>query len=362
MISLCNSNRAASLKGKPMIGTHLYKNAHWSVHLADRAGKLLFVFVLLHLVCVLTYSQEAKPWVDPSPHKVTFVTVNNDARLEVLDWGGKGRPLVLLAGAGNTAHVFDDFALKLTDHYHVYAITRRGFGASSYAGSDYGAERLGDDVVAVLDSLKLPAPVLVGHSLGGLEMSSVANRYPKRIAGAIYLDAAYSYAFDNGKGSNLSELKGPPQPPRPGPEEMASFAALIKWNIQTDGFAPPESEFRQLYEASADGRVGKRLVPQAAGKLQPPTTKFAAIPVPALVIFAEPHDWGPWLKSTDTTAQEAAKKFTALEVSVTERQAKAIEEAVPTAHVVRIPNANHYVYLSNQAEVLREMRAFISKL
>jgi len=326
------------------------------------SARLFLGLVLLPLAPVAIYSQAAKPWVDPSPHKVSFVTVNDDARLEVLDWGGKGRPLVLLAGAGNTAHVFDDFALKLTDHYHVFGITRRGFGASSYAGSDYTADRLGDDVLAVLDSLKLTKPILVGHSLGGLEISSVANRYPNRIAGAIYLDAAYSYAFDNGKGSNLSELKGQPQAPRPGADDLASFAALIKWNTQTNGFSPPESEFRQLYEASTDGRVGKRLVPQAAGKLQPPTTKFAAIPVPALVIFAEPHDLGPWLKSADATAQEAAKKFTALEVPITERQAKAIEEAVPTAHVVRIPNANHYVYLSNQAEVLREMRAFISKL
>ena len=345
-----------------MIRTHLFKNVYWSARLAGRAARLLPGFVLLSLAAASIYSQPAKPWVDPSPHKISFVTVNDDARLEVLDWGGKGRPLVLLAGAGNTTHVFDDFALKLTDHYHVYGITRRGFGASNYAGSDYSADRLGDDVVAVLDSLKLTQPVLVGHSLGGMEMSSVATRYPKRIAGAIYLDAAYSPAFDNGKGSNLSELKGQPQAPRPGPDDLASFAALIKWNTQTIGFAPPESEFRQLYEASADGRVGKRLVPQAAGKLKPPTAKFATIPVPALVIFAEPHDLGPWLKSADATAQEAAKKFTALEVPITERQAKAIEEAVPKAHVVRIPNANHYVYLSNQAEVLKEMRAFISKL
>jgi pimeloyl-ACP methyl ester carboxylesterase len=42
------------------------------------------------------------------------VTVDEHVRLEVLDWGGTGRPILLLTGLGNTAHVFDDFALKLT--------------------------------------------------------------------------------------------------------------------------------------------------------------------------------------------------------------------------------------------------------
>jgi len=57
--------------------------------------------------------------------------------LEVLDWSVKGRPLVLLAGLGITAHVFDGFAEKLTDSYHVYGITRRGYGASSKPASGY---------------------------------------------------------------------------------------------------------------------------------------------------------------------------------------------------------------------------------
>ena len=56
-------------------------------------------------------------WKDPSPHSVQFITVDKDVRLEVLDWGGSGRPIVLLAGMGNTAHVFDDFAPKLTKDY-----------------------------------------------------------------------------------------------------------------------------------------------------------------------------------------------------------------------------------------------------
>ena len=38
-------------------------------------------------------------WRDPSPHRIQFVTVDEGVRLEVLDWGGTGRPVVLLAGS-----------------------------------------------------------------------------------------------------------------------------------------------------------------------------------------------------------------------------------------------------------------------
>jgi non-heme chloroperoxidase len=136
-------------------------------------------------------------WQDPSPHTVQFVTVDKDVRLEVLDWGGTGRAVVLLAGLGDTAHVFDDFALKLTHSFHVYGITRRGFGSSSAPAIGYSADRLADDVVAVLDALKINNPVLIGHSIAGEELSSVATRYPKRIVGLIYLDAAHEYAYLN---------------------------------------------------------------------------------------------------------------------------------------------------------------------
>lgn len=73
--------------------------------------------------------------------------------LEVLDWSGSGTPLVLLAGGGDTAHVFDDFAPKLKPGFHVYGITRRGFGQSGFSPEVWGADRLGDDVFAVLDAL-----------------------------------------------------------------------------------------------------------------------------------------------------------------------------------------------------------------
>jgi non-heme chloroperoxidase len=119
--------------------------------------------VLLALLAVPLHSQSIASWKDPSSHTTRFVAVDTHVRLEVLDWGGSGRPIILLAGGGNAAHVFDDFVPKLTAHYHVYGIIRRGFGASGYSATDRPADRLGDDVVAVVNALNLKRPILVGH-------------------------------------------------------------------------------------------------------------------------------------------------------------------------------------------------------
>ena len=108
------------------------------------------------------------------------------------------------------SRAFDQSAPKLTSRYHVYGLTRRGFGGSSIPTSGYSADRLGDDVVAVLDSLKLKKPVLVGASLGGEELSSVGSRHGGRVAGLVYLDAGYAYAYydaSRDSGFGVAELQ-----------------------------------------------------------------------------------------------------------------------------------------------------------
>ena len=313
------------------------------------------------------HSQTAAPtWKDPSLHQTQFVEVTAAVRLEVLDWGGTGRPIVLLAGGGDTAHVFDDFAPKLTDSFHVYGITRRGFGASGFAESEAGPDRHGDDVLAVLDALGLKGPVLVGHSYGGAELSSVASRHPARVAGLIYLDAGFPYAFDNGNVPAMKEFEAlrPPQRAPPGNADLASFDALRQHYLRELGFTYPEAELRQRRTANPDGSVGERRIPSGGATLLSHMKKYATIPAPALLIFGSPHTLGRWAEddSTDPAVRAQAKAYTAAIMALTDRQTKAIESAVPTARVVRLPGAHHYVYLSHEADVLREMRSFLSRL
>jgi hypothetical protein len=86
--------------------------------------------------------------------------------------------------------------------------------------------------------------------------------------------------------------------------------------------------------------------------------KFTTVNAPVLAIFADPHDVGNFLKDNP----KARAAFIASNNRSTEQQAVAFERQVPSAHVVRIPNAAHYVFLSNEADVLREMNAFIATL
>ena len=364
---------------------------------------------LVLLLAGSLYAEQTDTWHDPSPHSVQFVAVDDNVKLEVLDWGGSGRPVVLLAGLGNTAHVFDDFAPKLTPQYHVYGITRRGYGSSSAPATGYGADRLGDDVLAVLDALKVNRPVLVGHSIAGEELSSVGTRYPDRVAGLIYLDSAYSYAYyspslgdlnidlkdlqkkleelEPGKGPQdrrallkellqdslplferdlqeqqriwLASLMPTAPPPTPSDSDLVSFAAFRSWQTRTQGITEPEAELRQNRESRPDGGVGKsRSDPSIGLAVLAGDQKYTDIRVSVLAIYAAPHDQG--LDANNDAAARAT--FEVIETTLFDPQEKAFENGVHSARVVRLPHANHYVFLSNETDVLREMQAFLAGL
>lgn len=326
------------------------------------SGPIVSIALLAPLV-----TQRPNPWHDPSPHRVRFVAVDSDVQLEVLDWGGAGRPVVLLAGGGNTAHVFDEFAPKLTTSGHVYGITRRGFGASGFSLPAQPAERLRDDVLAVLDGLHLDRPVLVGHSIAGAELSAVARSAPDRVAGLVYLEAAYPYAFSNGAGPSMEDFQQGrgPRPPTPAASNLASFRSLQKWDAEAYGARKPEAELRQTWDSSSDGRPTKpRAFPGARMFMAILTSgpRYAAIPVPTLAIFAIPHLQESWIdKSPDPAVRQASRDYLTAVDAATEKQAKALEGGVPHARVVRLPGA-HYIFLSNERDVIRETRAFLAGL
>jgi pimeloyl-ACP methyl ester carboxylesterase len=288
----------------------------------------------------------------PSPYHGQFIEVEDGVKLEVVDWGGTGRPLVLLAGLGADAHAFDEFAASLIPSCHVYGITRRGFGASSIPPAGYSADRLGDDVLAVLAALNVNRPVLVGHSIAGQELSSVGSRHPDKVSGLVYLDAAYSWAYyDSSLGDRAIELI---EVKRKLAELQSKFLQdtrpLIQELLETD--LPRLERVLQEWQKELQATPAALLAAYAQAALHIPPAipaihagrqKYTHIPVPILAIYALPPNFGD------------------LPVG-TEAQAKAFEASVPSARVVRLPHASHEVFSSNEEDVLREMKAFIGSL
>lgn len=320
------------------------------------------IIASLLLTTCLAAQQQIR-WVDPSSHKQRLVKVEPNTSIEVLDWGGSGRPIVLLAQLGQSAHLYDDWAPKLARRYHVFGITRRGYGESTAPSEGYSIERLAADIVAVLDAENLQNPILVGHGVAGEEMSWVGARFPHRIAGLIYLDAAYDRANIATEGSIVQRI-----PQRlPQPQDMANIESAKRWVASGLGFSIPEAEIRQIMEFAPDSHlVGPRTPAAIPQQIMSGFVKadYPNIRVPALGIYARPTspDSFPGCRTDDATVRQACKElyeWTLRHLRDSERSFRTIRS---TARVIEIPGANSFVFLSNEREVMRAIDRFVSAL
>ncbi len=329
--------------------------------------------------------QPAPAWTDPSPHQVRFVTVAPDVRLEVLDWGGSGRAILLLTGSGHSAHVYDEFALKLKDCCHVYGITRRGYGASDAPASGYSDRRLAQDVVQVIDALGIRGAVLVGHSMAGEELTRIGIDHSDRASGLVYLDAAADLTDFPASSPTYRDLfralparmKGPPPPT---PLDMESAKAFNAWRERHHEMAFPEADLLNTFVTSPTGALLRfktsREVHEAigAGAVKP---DYASVKLPVLALFATrcspprdiadyacvglartPPDHEPW----DAKERAAIKAFEDATDVYSSRWKASLRSAPAGARIVDLAGANHYVFLSNESDVLNEIRRFIALL
>ena len=117
------------------------------------------------------------------------VVVRDGVRLVCRDWGGPGRPVLLLHGLAGHAGEWDALAERLSPAYRVVAVDQRGHGASERHPRDVSRAAYVADVVAVVDRLALPRPVLVGQSLGGHTAMLTAAAHPGRVRALALVEA-----------------------------------------------------------------------------------------------------------------------------------------------------------------------------
>lgn len=111
-------------------------------------------------------------------------------RLQFWDWGGEGKPaLILVHGSLDHARNWDWVARDLLRDYHVYALDLRGHGNSDWApGATYSIAEHVLDLSALADIVQGFPIYLIGHSLGGVITLLYSGIYPERVKKVVSIE------------------------------------------------------------------------------------------------------------------------------------------------------------------------------
>jgi non-heme chloroperoxidase len=312
--------------------------------------------------------------MDTSPHKSSFVNVNDpqgqNVRLHYLDWGGSGPVLLFIPGMGCTAHIFDRFAPRFTDKFHVLALTRRGHGESDYPETGYDADTLAEDLRQFLDELTIDRVILAGHSMGYIELSRFALLYPERVLKLVWIDAAYdrtSPADQAMLARNPAPKMAPPWPSEAitSIEEFAATVRRLYPSLAAIWGPEIEADLRANVIITPEGCVVEKMsdaINSALGyTVQNYLPDYAGIQVPMLSLFVL-TDGRDFLSADYMTEEQKAQVidyFNNDRIPHVKNYIEQFRRNVPQAHIVVIPDGNHYCFLKQEAIVFNAMNAFL---
>ncbi len=307
--------------------------------------------------------------MDTSPYTSDFVNVNG-IRLHYLDWGGSGPMLLFLTGMGCSAHIFDRFAPRFVDKFHVLALDRRGHGDSDYPETGYDADTLTEDLRQLLDVLRIDRVILTGHSLGYIELCHFAALYPERVLQLVFLDAAYDNTSLEYKAVMEKNPLGKMIPawPDDAPNTIEDYVAILKrlypalaviWDEAMD------EQTRHMVKLTPASKVVDKMsdvITKAINEtINSYVPEYSTIQAPVLSFFAI-RDGSDYLSSDYMTEAQTAQVIGFFKTVLQPYQKQYIEQFrrnVPHAKVVIIPHGHHYCFIKQEGLVFNEMRSFL---
>ena len=262
-----------------------------------------------------------------------FATVNG-VRLHYLDWGGTGRPLILVHGLDRHAHTFDHIAPHFRSRFRVIAVDMRGHGESAWdPGARYTVEDYVRDMEGLVDQLQLTDIVIWGNSTGGRVAQVYAGLHPERVSHVI------------------SEDVGPERPrqiadnyQRRVTEEQAGWASEAEVAAQVRKANPgmPDANVAAYVRYGTTRRADGRLV----WRRDPNIAKG----------FVVTDLWAAVSKITAPALYIIGGRSTIVPVETQEK----LRATLPRVRIVTIPDTGHYPSEDKPAEVLALIDSFLA--
>jgi pimeloyl-ACP methyl ester carboxylesterase len=118
----------------------------------------------------------------------TTHTVDLSGPVHYVDFGGSGRPVVLVHGLGGSHLNWCLLAPRLAAHARVTAVDLAGFGLTHPHGRSTGVRANADLLMRFLDAVAGTPAVLVGNSMGGMVSILAAARHPEAVSALVLID------------------------------------------------------------------------------------------------------------------------------------------------------------------------------
>jgi pimeloyl-ACP methyl ester carboxylesterase len=211
---------------------------------------------------------------------------------------GQGSPVILLHGGLANADYWGNQIKALAPHRTVIVMDSRGHGRSTRDARPYGYDLMADDVVGLMDALKVPKADVVGWSDGGILGLDLAIRHADRV-GKIFAFAANTV----------------PSGVKDDVEKNPTFAAFIK---RAGAEYVSHSATPKEYDAFVE-QISKMW----ASEPNWTDAQLQAITAPVLVVDGD-HD-------------EAIKR----------EHTEYIAATIPHAGLLILPNASHFAFLQD---------------
>jgi pimeloyl-ACP methyl ester carboxylesterase len=200
-------------------------------------------------------------------------------------------PFVLVHGLASNARTWDGVAARLASRGHpVVTVDLRGHGRSSKPDEPYDVPVVADDLAQLIDGLGLYRPIVAGQSWGGNVALELAARHPDSVRGIVCVDGGWlelSAAFESWEacrevlapprlaGRQRADIERHVRGAHPDWPETGIAGTLANFEVRADGTIAPWLTF-------------ERHIAVLRGLWEHhPTERYAAVPVPVLLVPAE---------------------------------------------------------------------------
>lgn len=251
-----------------------------------------------------------------------------------VDGSRTGIPVIFIHGFPFSKEMWKPQVDALGREYYIVTYDIRGHGASDVGDGQYSLEFFVDDLIALLDHLKISRAVAIGLSMGGYIALRAIERHPDRFRGLVLCDTKSEADNNEGKIRRATQMKTVKT------ESIQQFAECFLKNVfyeKTFTTNPIAVELiRKTIEASQPIAIAGTLLALAART--DTTASLYTIKVPTLILVGQ-HD---------AIAPPSA--------------AHSMKDKIPNATLHTIAHAAHMSNLENSEEFNKHLLQFLKSL